>query len=74
MNVDVEIILLAVKNMLEFWAMIVSGGIALHILYTHLKVAFVSPLIIILIAISLPSWIGKLIKPRQTDWVAATEK
>lgn len=36
MNVDIEKVLLAVKNMHEFWAMTISGGIALHILYTHL--------------------------------------
>lgn len=42
--------------------------------YTLTSVAFVSPLITILIAINLSSSISKMIKPRQTDWVAATEK
>ena len=42
--------------------------------YTLTSVAFVSPLITILIAINLSSSINKMIKPRQTDWVAATEK
>ena len=74
MNVDIEKVLLAVKNMHEFWAMTVSGGVALYLLYIHLGVAFVSPLITILIAISLSSWIGKVINPRQIDGVAATEK
>ena len=74
MNIDMEKVLLAVKNMHEFWTMTVNGGIAWYILYTHLGVAFVPPLITILIAISLSSSIGKMIKPRQTDWVAAMEK
>lgn len=52
MNIDVEKILSAVKNMHKFRAIIISGSIALYIPYAHLGVSFVAPLITILVAIA----------------------
>lgn len=74
MNVDVEKVLDAVRYLHEFWAMIISASIASYILYTHLGASFVAPFITILVATAVSSYIGKLMKPRLTDWVVATEK
>ncbi|KAF2502909.1 P-loop containing nucleoside triphosphate hydrolase protein [Lophium mytilinum] len=74
MNVDVEKVLAAVKSMHEFWAQAISCGIALYILYTRLGAPFVAPLITILIATAISSWVGKRMKTRSSDWVAATER
>ncbi|KAF2817519.1 P-loop containing nucleoside triphosphate hydrolase protein [Mytilinidion resinicola] len=74
MNVDVEKVLAAVRFMHEFWAQTISCGVALYILYTRLGAPFVSPLVTILIATAISSWVGKRMKARSSDWVAATER
>ncbi|ORY18549.1 P-loop containing nucleoside triphosphate hydrolase protein [Clohesyomyces aquaticus] len=73
MNVDVEKVLMGVKYAHEFWAVTVSTGIALYILYTHLGAAFVAPFLSILFATGVCTWIGKCMKARQMSWVAATQ-
>ncbi|KAF2472940.1 putative ATP-binding cassette transporter [Lindgomyces ingoldianus] len=73
MNVDVEKILNGVKNMHEVWAMVISTGVALYILYTHLGVALIAPFLTTLVATGICTWIGKYMKARQMDWVATTQ-
>jgi ABC-type multidrug transport system fused ATPase/permease subunit len=73
MNVDVENVLSAASALHEFWAQAISCSIALYILYTHLGAPFVAPLITILIATAISSWVGKRMKLRFSNWSAATE-
>ncbi|KAF2004654.1 P-loop containing nucleoside triphosphate hydrolase protein [Amniculicola lignicola CBS 123094] len=74
MNVDVEKVMIGFQRIHEIWATVVSVSIALFILYSHLGGAFLAPLIATLVATGLCMWIGKLFKPRQLQWVAATQK
>lgn len=73
MNVDVEKVLSGTRHMHEIWSAVINTSVALYILYSHLGTAFIAPFLTTLIASGLCMWIGKYMRPRQMDWVAATE-
>jgi ATP-binding cassette subfamily C (CFTR/MRP) protein 1 len=74
MNVDVEKAILGSTFLHEFWTMMVSCSIALYILYTHLGVAFILPTVTSIVMTVICFQIGNKMKPRQSDWAAATQK
>ncbi|KAF2683972.1 P-loop containing nucleoside triphosphate hydrolase protein [Lentithecium fluviatile CBS 122367] len=73
MNVDVEKVLSGCRYMHEIWAAVISTGVALYILYTHLGAAIVAPFVTILTFTALSTWIGKYMRARQLPWAAATQ-
>jgi ATP-binding cassette, subfamily C (CFTR/MRP), member 1 len=74
MNVDVEKVLEGSTFFHEFWAGFISCGIALYMLYTHLGISFVVPTVTSIAMAVACFQIGKLMKPRQSRWTAATQK
>lgn len=74
MNVDVEKALLGSTLLHEFWTLMASCSIALYILYTQLGVAFVFPTITSIVMAVICFQVGKKMKPRQSNWTAATQK
>lgn len=73
MNVDVEKLIAGVRFIHEIWALMISAGVALYILYTHLGIAFVAPLIAVFACTGACAWIGNYMKARQLLWTAATQ-
>ena len=74
MNVDVENVVEAAKTIHEFWAQAISASIALYILFTQLGISFIASVLTVLLATAISTYLGKKMKIRQRDVVAATEK
>jgi ATP-binding cassette, subfamily C (CFTR/MRP), member 1 len=74
MNIDVEKVMIGSAFLHDFWTLMVSCGIALYILYTQLGVTFVVPTVTSIVMAVICFQIGKRMKPRQSDWTAATQK
>ncbi|KAF2450312.1 P-loop containing nucleoside triphosphate hydrolase protein [Karstenula rhodostoma CBS 690.94] len=74
MNVDVDKILQACKQLNEIWAAFIISGVAMYIMYTHLGAAFVAPLLTILVATGVTTAIGAAMKARMRLYAAATER
>lgn len=74
MNVDVDKVLLATKQINEVWAAFIVSGVAMYIMYTHIGAAFVAPFLTILIATGVTTLIGVAMKFRMSLYAAATER
>lgn len=74
MNVDIEKVHFAVIILHELWALAVVAAVAFYIIHTRLGAVFVAPIVLIAAAVAASSWLGKLSKSRQLDWVRATER
>ncbi|KAL5384917.1 hypothetical protein DPSP01_005024 [Paraphaeosphaeria sporulosa] len=74
MNVDVDKILQASKQINEVWAAFVVSGVAMYIMYTHLGVAFVAPFLTMLIATGVTTMLGAMMRNRMSLYAAATER
>lgn len=74
MNVDLEKVLEGMKWLHEFWAVPVGIAIALYILHTNIGVAFMVPLIVLVLATAMSWDIGDVMRSRNLEWVTKTEK
>ena len=74
MNVDVEKVIDAAKYLHDFWSLGITCVIAAYLLYRQLGVLFVAPLFTVICALGFSTKVGTLLKPRQRQWVDATEK
>jgi ATP-binding cassette subfamily C (CFTR/MRP) protein 1 len=74
MNVDVEKVLLGLPLFHEFWTLLITCGASLYILYAQLGITFIAPTIVSFVMVGICYQMGKWMKPRQVDWVNATEK
>ncbi|QRV93386.1 ABC transporter [Ceratobasidium sp. AG-Ba] len=74
MSVDAERISEGVEYFHEVWASLVSVALGLALLYSQTKWAAFIPLVIILLTMSLATFLGKSIGKRQAAWLAATDR
>ncbi|KAL5433031.1 hypothetical protein PMIN06_011810 [Paraphaeosphaeria minitans] len=74
MNVDVDKILQASKQINEVWAALIISGVAMYIMYTHLGAAFVAPFLTMLLATGVTTVIGAAMRTRMSLYAAATER
>jgi ATP-binding cassette subfamily C (CFTR/MRP) protein 1 len=74
MNVDVDKVLQACKQMNEIWAAFIVTGVAMYIMYTHIGAAFVAPFLTVLAATAVTTCVGAAMKARLRLYAAATER
>jgi ATP-binding cassette subfamily C (CFTR/MRP) protein 1 len=74
MNVDVDKVLQACKQINEIWAAVIVTGVAMYIMYTHIGAAFIAPFLTMLVATAVTTGIGAAMKVRLRVVAAATER
>jgi ATP-binding cassette subfamily C (CFTR/MRP) protein 1 len=74
MNVDVEKVMQGSLLVHEFWTLLPNSGTALYILWGHIGVAFIPPIVASIIMAVVSYHIGTKMRPRQSQWTGATQK
>lgn len=74
MNVDVERVLVGLKQMHEFWATTLAIGIALFLLYDQVGAVFIAPLILLVAMLAITTVNGTRVAPKQKLWFTATQE
>lgn len=73
MSTDVERILHGFHGLHEFWANIIEIALGCFLLERELGIAFISPIVVILLCVLVTYLIARLIGERQSRWMARIE-
>lgn len=74
MSTDVERIRVGLNALHELWAIPIQVGISCWLLYRQLGVAFVAPLVVILVCVSASAILVRWVAPLQTKWMELVQK
>ncbi|KAG5660849.1 hypothetical protein KAF25_002492 [Fusarium avenaceum] len=73
MSTDVERVLYGFHGLHDFWANVIEIGLGCFLLYRELGLAFISPIVVILLCVAVTSVIAWLVGERQSRWMARIE-
>ncbi|KAF5267203.1 hypothetical protein FOXYS1_1935 [Fusarium oxysporum] len=73
MSTDVERIIFGFHGLHDFWANIIEIGLGCFLLQRELGLAFISPIVVIILCVAVTSVIAWLIGERQSRWMARIE-
>ncbi|KAH7257946.1 P-loop containing nucleoside triphosphate hydrolase protein [Fusarium tricinctum] len=73
MSTDVERVLYGFHGLHDFWANIIEIGLGCFLLERELGLAFISPIVVILLCVLVTSIIAWLVGERQSRWMARIE-
>ncbi|EWY89729.1 hypothetical protein FOYG_10530 [Fusarium oxysporum NRRL 32931] len=73
MSTDVERIIYGFHGLHDFWANIIEIGLGCFLLQQELGLAFISPIVVILLCVAVTSAIAWVIGERQSRWMARIE-
>lgn len=74
MSTDVERIMQGLHNMHEFWANIIEAALGCWLLQRQLGLAFMAPVVVILVCLGCVSYLGTLSGSRQREWMDSIQR
>ncbi|GKU21657.1 unnamed protein product [Fusarium langsethiae] len=74
MSADLERIRLGLRNLHDMWAAVIEVGVASWLLYNHLRLAFLAPIILVLLCFSLTFYMARFMGPSQKAWMEKVEQ
>ncbi|KAK2755917.1 hypothetical protein FQN54_005713 [Arachnomyces sp. PD_36] len=74
MSTDLERIRLGLRTFHDIWASIIQVAIASWLLYNQLGLAFLSPIVIVLLCVSATFYMARFMGPSQKAWMARVQK
>jgi len=73
MSTDIERIRVGLWNLHEFWASCLEVALSSWLLYTHVGIAFVAPLVVVIVCVTCASVINIYTGPKQKKWMEGIE-